>query len=221
MGDAVIFDLDGVLIDSEPVWETVRRRFVAEQGGRWLPDTQRRLMGMSTREWSGYLSVDLGVGLPPDEVANAVLQQMAEKYAESVPLMPGAVQVVQRVAEMWPVGLASSSPRSLIDLVVAVVGLRPVFTATVSTEEVGRGKPAPDVYLATAARLDVHPRRCVAVEDSGNGLRAARAAGTVVVALPHPRYPPEPEALAAADLVLAGLDELTVAAVRALLAGCG
>jgi HAD superfamily hydrolase (TIGR01509 family) len=144
---------------------------------------------------------------------------MAENYAESVPLMPGAVRVVHRAAEMWPVGLASSSPRPLIDLVLSVTGLRTAFAATVSTEEVGRGKPAPAVYLAAAERLDVHPRRCVAVEDSGNGLRAARAAGMVVVALPHPRYPPEPEALAAADLVIAGLDELTLATVGALLAG--
>lgn len=216
MTDSVIFDLDGVLVDSEPVWEEVRREFVAEHGGRWLPDSQRRLMGMSTQEWASYLSADLGIGLPPAEVADAVVQRMAQRYASHLPLMPGAVRAVRRMAAVWPVGLASSSPPKLIDIVLATAGLGSVFAAKVSTEEVGRGKPAPDVYLEAAGRLAVTPAGCVAVEDSSNGLRAAHAAGTVVVAVPHPRYPPEPDALGMADVVLRGLDELTVDAVRRL-----
>jgi HAD superfamily hydrolase (TIGR01509 family) len=214
--DAVIFDLDGVLVDSEPVWEEVRRAFVAEHGGRWLPDSQQRLMGMSTPEWAAYLSVDLDVGLPPAEVADMVVQRMRQRYARHLPLMPGAVRAVRRVAAVWPVGLASSSPPRLIDIVLDAAGLEPVFAATVSTQEVSRGKPAPDVYLAAADRLAVAPAGCVAVEDSSNGLRAAHAAGTVVVAVQHPRYPPEPDALAIANIVLRGLDELTVDTVRAL-----
>jgi HAD superfamily hydrolase (TIGR01509 family) len=219
VADAVIFDLDGVLVDSEPVWEEVRRAFVTEHGGQWLPDSQRRLMGMSTAEWAAYLSVDLGVGLPAEEVADVVVQRMAQRYARRLPLMPGAVLAVRRVAVVWPIGLASSSPPRLIDLVVNSAGLESVFNVTVSTEQVGRGKPAPDVYLTAADRLGVAPADCVAVEDSSNGLRAAAAAGVVVVAVPHPRYPPEPDALAVANLVLRGLDELTVAALRSLAAG--
>lgn len=214
--DAVIFDLDGVLLDSEPVWEEVRRGFVAAHGGQWRTESQNRLMGMSTSEWARYLSGELGVRLPPDVVAHAVVEEVAHRYAVALPLMPGAVQAVRRIAARWPVGLASSSARSLIDLALAAAGLESAFAATVSTEEVERGKPAPDVYLAIADRLGVASTSCVAVEDSTNGLRAARSAGTLVVAIPHPRCPPEPDVLAGADLVLARLEDLTVAALTAL-----
>lgn len=216
MIEAVVFDLDGVLIDSEPVWEQVRRRIVAEHGGHWEPDTQDRLMGMSTGEWSRYLSEDLGVDLTPDEVARTVVAAMADRYREHLPLLPGAVEAVNRIAERWTVGLASSAPRSLIETVLDASGLRPVFAATVSTEEVARGKPAPDAYLTAAERLGVPPARCAAVEDSSNGLRSAAAAGLAVIAVPHEKYPPAPDALDKARLVLGGLTELTADAVAAL-----
>ncbi|NBF00164.1 HAD family phosphatase [Nonomuraea sp. KC401] len=205
---ACVFDLDGVLVDSEPVWEEVRRAFVAEHGGTWQPDTQSRLMGMSTAEWSAYLH-DLGVRRPPAEIARAVIDQMAARYRDGVPLMPGAVKAVRRLAERHTLGLASSSPRALIDVVLDAADLKQCFAATVSTEEVARGKPAPDGYLEAARRLDVDPRGCVAVEDSSNGLRSADAAGMHVIAVPHPRYPPAPDALALAWRVLPNLDALT------------
>jgi HAD superfamily hydrolase (TIGR01509 family) len=214
--EAVVFDLDGVLIDSEPVWEQVRRRVVAEYGGHWAADAQDRLMGMSTGEWSRYLSEDLRVGLPPAEVAGVVIEAMAARYHEHLPLMPGAVQAVRRMAGRWTVGLASSAPRSLIETVLDAAALRPLFAATLSTEEVARGKPAPDAYLEVASRLGIAPEACAAVEDSSNGLRSAAAAGLAVIAVPHPKYPPAPDALAAARLVLGGLDELTVERVGAL-----
>jgi HAD superfamily hydrolase (TIGR01509 family) len=216
MIEAVVFDLDGVLIDSEPVWEEVRRGLVAERGGHWAPDAQRRLMGMSTPEWATYLSQDLGVGLPPDEVAATVIDRMAVRYREHLPLMPGAVEAVQRLAARWPLGLASSAPAVLIDTVLEAAGLRPYFQVTMSTEQVPHGKPAPDIYLAVTSRLGVEPARCAAVEDSSNGLRSAAAAGMRVIAIPHPRYPPDPDALAAASLVLPTLAELTPDAVSAL-----
>ncbi len=214
--EAVVFDLDGVLIDSEPVWEEVRRSFVAEHGGRWQPDSQRRLMGMSTAEWSRYLSEELGVGLPPREVATAVIDRMADRYRESLPLLPGAVDAGRRLAPAWRLGLASSSPPRLIRLVLERAAIAELFKAVGSTEDVERGKPAPDVYLAVTSRLDVQPRRCVAVEDSTNGLRSALAAGLRVVAVPRPEYPPDPETLARVDRVLGGLDELTPEVVAAL-----
>ncbi|MEV4114275.1 HAD family phosphatase [Nonomuraea sp. NPDC049695] len=203
-----MFDLDGVLVDSEPVWEEVRRAFVAEHGGTWQPDTQSRLMGMSTPEWAAYLH-SLGVSLSPDEIARGVVDQMAARYRDEVPLMPGAVKAVRRLHESVTLGLASSSPRTLIDVVLAAAGLTECFAATVSTEEVERGKPAPDGYLEAARRLEVDPRQCVAVEDSSNGLRSAHAAGMRVIAVPHPRYPPAPDALALAGRVLPDLDALT------------
>lgn len=216
MIEAVLFDLDGVLVDSEPVWEQVRRRVVAEHGGRWDADTQDRLMGMSTGEWARYLSEDLGVALTPDQVASVVVEAMADRYREHLPLLPGAVDAVTRMAGRWPLGLASSSPRSLIETVLDAAGLRPAFGAVVSTEEIARGKPAPDVYLKVAGLLNTPPAACAAVEDSSNGLRSAAAAGCAVIAVPHPKYPPAPDALAAVRLVLRGLPELTVAAVEAL-----
>ncbi|MEU4544632.1 HAD family hydrolase [Nonomuraea dietziae] len=208
MRSPVVFDLDGVLVDSEPVWEEVRRAFVAEHGGTWRQETQSRLMGMSTGEWSAYLA-ELGVRLPPEEIARGVVGQMAERYRHGVPLLPGAKEAVERLAAGRPLGLASSSPRALIDVVLEATGLGAFFGATVSTEEVAYGKPAPDGYLEAASRLGVDPSDCVAVEDSSNGLRSAHAAGMRVVAVPHPLYPPAPDALALAAGTAKTLDELT------------
>ncbi len=213
---AAVFDLDGVLIDSEPVWEQVRRGLVAERGGHWAPDAQRTIMGMSTQEWARYLSEDLGVGLPPDEVAALVVDRMAARYREHLPLLPGAVEAVHRLAARWPLGLASSSPPVLIETVLEAAGLRSYFQVTMSTERVRHGKPAPDIYLAVTARLGVPPAASAAVEDSSNGLRSAAAAGLHVIAIPHPRYPPDPDALAAASLVLPSLADLTPDTIAAL-----
>jgi HAD superfamily hydrolase (TIGR01509 family) len=216
MIEAVVFDLDGVLIDSEPVWEEVRRSVVASHGGQWKPDTQDRLMGMSTGEWARYLSEDLGVALSPDQVASVVIARMADRYTDHLPLMPGAVEAVRALAGRWPLGLATSSPESLIETVLDAAGLRTSFGVAMSTEQVPRGKPAPDIYLAVTERLGHDPRRCAAVEDSSNGLRSAAAAGCQVIAVPHPVYPPAPDALAKAAVVLSGLAELTPDVVAAL-----
>jgi HAD superfamily hydrolase (TIGR01509 family) len=213
---AVVFDLDGVLIDSEPVWEQVRRQYVADHGGRWQPDSQQRLMGMSTPEWSSYLATELGVDAPPSRIAREVVEEVGQRYEMDLPLMPGAVEAVHRLAACWPLGLASSASRPLIDRVLAATGMTSLFDVTVSTEEVRRGKPAPDVYLTVVKRLAVAPAQAVAVEDSSNGLRSASAAGLLVVAVPHPRYPPAPDALARADLVLRSLDDLRPEALEKL-----
>jgi HAD superfamily hydrolase (TIGR01509 family) len=216
--EAVVFDLDGVLVDSEPVWEQVRRGLVAERGGRWAPDAQRRIMGMSTPEWARYLSQDLGVGLPSEQVATLVVDRMVARYEEHVPLMDGAVDAVRRFAARWPLGLASSSPPRLIETVLRSAGLRSCFRVVKSTEQVAHGKPAPDIYLAVTAELGCPPPDCAAVEDSSNGLRSAAAAGLRVVAIPQPQYPPDPDALARASLVPPSLAGLTTDAVAALAA---
>ena len=182
---------------------------MAERGGHWAPDSQRRIMGMSTGEWARYLSEDLGAGLPPETVATQVIERMAARYTDQLPLMPGAVEAVRRLAARWPLGLASSSPLSLIGTVLDAASLRGCFAAVMSTEQVAQGKPAPDIYLAVAGRLGWPPRRCAAVEDSSNGLRSAAAAGLRVIAIPQPRYPPDPDALGEAAVVLPGLAELT------------
>ncbi|MGK5444302.1 HAD family hydrolase [Micromonospora sp. URMC 105] len=207
--DAVVFDLDGVIVDSEPVWEEVRRAYVAAHGGTWQPDTQRRLMGMSTGEWADYLSAELGVDRDAGQVATEVVEEMTRRYARHVPLIDDADRVVRRIAGRWPLGLASSSPTRLIAAALAAMDLTDAFRVTLSTEQTARGKPAPDVYLAVADRLGVDPARCVAVEDSSNGVRSAAAAGMPVVAIPHGSYPLDPDAAALAAVVLTSVHDLT------------
>jgi HAD superfamily hydrolase (TIGR01509 family) len=196
--------------------EQVRRQVVAEHGGHWAADAQQRLMGMSTAEWARYLSQDLGVGLPPETIADIVIGQMKARYEAQVPVMPGAAGAVRRLAAKWPLGLASSSPPVLIDAALTGMGLRDCFAVTMSTQQVAHGKPAPDIYLAVTGQLGHPPQRCAAVEDSANGIRSAAAAGLAVIAVPHPRYPPGPGALSAASLVLTSLAELTPDAVARL-----
>jgi HAD superfamily hydrolase (TIGR01509 family) len=211
--EAVIFDLDGVLIDSEQIWDDARREFVLEQGGRWRDSAQRDMMGMSSVEWSHYVAEQLGVDLPAERISAEVADRLAALYRERLPLLPGAREAVERLAQRWPLAVASSSNRALIDLVLELAGIAACFRATVSSEEVPRGKPAPDVYLAAAGALGVAPGRCAAIEDSRNGIASASAAGMRVIAVPNPHFPPDREALAAAARVVGSLDELTVAAV--------
>ena len=213
MIDAVVFDLDGVLIDSEQVWDQVRERYVRERGGRYDAEIQRAMMGMSSVEWSRYLHDHAGVRDEPQAINDEVVRRMLERYGERPPLIDGAVETVRRLAERWPLAVASSSNRPLIDRVLDVSRLAPYFRATVSSEEVAHGKPAPDVYLEAARRLEVDARRCAAVEDSHGGIRSAKAAAMRVLAIPNPHYPPDADALALADLVLDSLDELTPAVV--------
>jgi HAD superfamily hydrolase (TIGR01509 family) len=207
--EAVVFDLDGVLLQSEEVWDEVRERYVRERGGRYDAEVQRAMMGMSSPEWSRYLHERAGVPDAPEAINAEVVRRMLGAYRDHLPLVPGAVEAVERLAARYPLGLASSSNRELIDAVLDVAGLAPLFVATVSSEEVARGKPAPDVYLEAARRLDVAAGRCAAVEDSHGGIRSARAAGMRVIAIPNPSYPPDEEALALADATLRSLDELT------------
>ena len=208
MTESIVFDLDGLLIDSEQVWDNVREALAQERGGRWHEQAQRDMMGMSSPEWSRYMHEVVGLAESPEEINRIVVERMLELYSAGPPWLPGALDAVRRTAALLPLGLASSSNRELIDLVLEAGSIAPLFGATVSSEEVARGKPAPDVYLEVARRLGVSPARCVAVEDSHNGIRAAKAAGMFCVAIPNPLFPPG-DAVAEADAVLGSLDELT------------
>jgi HAD superfamily hydrolase (TIGR01509 family) len=210
--DAVVFDLDGVLLDSEQLWDEAREELARERGGRWHPRAQRDMMGMSSTEWSRYMHDVIGLRKAPEEISAEVVRRLERRYRERLPLLPGAVAAVERLAARWPLGLASSSNRPLIDLVLEVSGLGRFFAATVSSEEVPRGKPAPDVFLEAARRLGVPAARVAVVEDSENGILAGRAAGMRVVAIPNAHFPPGEEALRAADIVLESLQELTPSA---------
>ncbi|MGH3033104.1 MAG: HAD family hydrolase [Gaiellaceae bacterium] len=213
MIDAVVFDLDGVIVDSEHVWDEVREQLAHERGGRWHERAQRDMMGMSSLEWSRYMHEVIGLREPPEEVSVEVVRRLEARYREELPLIDGAVDAVRRLTARWPLAVASSSNRPIIDLVLELSRLASCFAATVSSEEVARGKPAPDVYLEAARRLGADPARCAAIEDSHNGILAAKAAGMRVVAIPNPRYPPGEEALADADLVLQSVGALDPAAV--------
>jgi HAD superfamily hydrolase (TIGR01509 family) len=204
-----MFDLDGVLVDSEQLWNEAKEALVREAGGRWRANAPRAMMGMSSREWSAYLREQLGVDRDVEEINRDVLGRMERLYRARLPLLPGAVEAVRALHRRWPLGLASSSNREIIDLVLDAAGLLDAFVATVSSEEVERGKPAPDVYLEAARRVGVQPGRCVAIEDSSNGLRAAAAAGMAVIAAPNAHYPPDEDALGLATARVNVVGEVT------------
>ena len=192
MIEAVVFDLDGVLLDTEELWNEARRQINDERGGRWRDDAQRAMMGMSSPEWSRYMHDVLGVPDPPEKTSAEVVARLEALYRERLPLVPGALEAVRRIGERWPLGIASSSNRPLIDLFLELTGTSDLFRATVSS--------------AT----------CAAIEDSENGIRSAAAAGMRVITIPNRVFPPSGEALSLAHVVLGSLDELTPEVVEEL-----
>ncbi|MGZ4335003.1 MAG: HAD family hydrolase [Gaiellaceae bacterium] len=210
MTEAVVFDLDGVIVDSEQVWDEVREAYARESGGVYGETAARDMMGMSSLEWSRYMAETLRVPGTPEEINAAVVERMLARYGEAPPLIPGAVDAVRRIASRWPLAIASSSNPELIEVVLRASGLDDVFRVAVSSQEVPRGKPAPDVYLEAARRLGVEAQRCGAVEDSHNGIRSAKAAGMRVVAVPNPHFPPDDDATALADVVIGSVADLQV-----------
>jgi HAD superfamily hydrolase (TIGR01509 family) len=215
---AVVFDLDGVLVDSEHVWDEVRRGMAARAGRPWPEDATSAMQGVGTADWSAYMAHTVGIPAAPQTIAAQVIDALAQRYATHLPLMPGAIEAVARMSARWPLGLASGSPRRLIDTVMGATALGTHFRVAVASDEVAANKPAPDVYLEVARRLGVEPGAIVAIEDSANGLRSAHAAGLRVIAIPQPAFPQPPEALALADVTLESLDGLTVPLVEAVLA---
>jgi HAD superfamily hydrolase (TIGR01509 family) len=207
--EAVVFDLDGVLVDSDHIWHEVRESLARERGGRWTDRSEADMSGMSSTEWSQYLHDVVGLPEAPQELNGEVVRRMLARYEAELPLMGGAREAVQRLAASFRLAVASSSNRELIDGVLTAAGLAAQFDVTVSSEEVARGKPSPDVYLEAARRLGLNPGDCAAIEDSSNGIRAAHAAGMRVVAIPNRRYPPAADALELADEIAGSLAELS------------
>jgi HAD superfamily hydrolase (TIGR01509 family) len=201
----VVFDLDGVLVLSEHLWEEAWLDYAHRSGHPWSTDDTRRCQGMSVAEWGGYLA-DRTTHDPTDAI-DTVIGSVARAYdAGQVSLVDGAADLVRVVAARVPVALASSAPRRIIDTVMGALGLGPWFGATVSSSEVAAGKPSPDVYLEAIRRLGVTAAGSLAVEDSSNGIRSATAAGLTVLAVPNPAYPLAPDAAAAADSIHDSLD---------------
>ena len=206
--EAVVFDLDGVLVQSEELWDEARRDLAKEHDVDWPDDATAAMMGMSSKEWSRYVHEEVGVPLEPDEINRRVLEKLIERYRTDLPWIDGAQEAVRRIGADFPLGLATSSNREIIDIVVDVGGFEDLLKVTVSSEEVERGKPAPDVYLEATKRMGADPERTAAVEDSTNGLLAARAAGLRVIAIPNDAHPPAQKGLDAADVVLEEIAEL-------------
>jgi HAD superfamily hydrolase (TIGR01509 family) len=206
--EAVVFDLDGVIVQSEELWDAARRELAAEHGIDWPEGATDAMMGMSSKEWSRYVHDEVGVPDPPEEINRKVLAWVEKRYREELPWIPGAREAVKRIGAEFPLGLATSSNREIIDIVVEVGGFEDLLKVTVSSEEVERGKPAPDVYLEATRRMGVDPERTAAVEDSTNGLLAAKAAGMRVIAIPNDAHPPAEDGLAAADVVLDSIEDL-------------
>ncbi|MGH8997728.1 MAG: HAD family hydrolase [Acidimicrobiales bacterium] len=221
MIEAVVFDLDGVLVDSELLWDAARRQVANEHGGRWRQDATAAMQGMGSSEWSAYLRDQLGVDLHEQRIVELVVAALLDRYRQNLPLLPGALEAVARIGHRWPLGLASSANRPVIGEFLALSGLADAFAVTVSSDEVPRGKPHPDVYLETCRRLGVPAGRCVAVEDSSNGITAAVAAGMRVAAIPNRDFPPDPRVLGEVDLVVDRLYDLTVSAISRLDGGTG
>jgi HAD superfamily hydrolase (TIGR01509 family) len=211
---AVVFDLDGVLVDTEPYWADAKRELVADAGGEWREDAATEMLGMSGPEWSEYMRKELGVPLEADEIGRRVVDGMLGRIAEGVPLLPGAREAITAIAERWPVAIASSADRPVIEAVLRETELESFVDVVVSSGETGRGKPAPDVYLAAAEQLGVAPQAAVAIEDSGNGMLSAKAAEMALIAIPNPNTAVDDSALAQADVVLSSIAELTPEAVE-------
>ena len=207
--EAVVFDLDGVLVQSEELWDAARRELAEEHDIEWPDDATDAMMGMSSKEWSRYMHDEVGVPDPPEEINRKVLEWVEKRYREDLPWIDGAREAVKRIGADFPLGLATSSNREIIDIVVEVGGFEDLLKVTVSSEEVERGKPAPDVYLEATRRMGVDPHKTAAVEDSTNGLLAAKEAGMRVIAIPNDAHPPADKGLAAADVVLSSIEDLT------------
>lgn len=206
---AVIFDLDGVIVDSEIWWHEERTAWAAARGLTWTEADTRALMGANTAGWARIMRERLGLAEADDRIiGDSIVARVAERYAEGAPVIDGAVETVRRIAARWPAAIASSAHRLVIDAALASTGLGATISVVVSSDEVAHGKPAPDVYLEAARRLGVAPAECLVVEDSINGLRAGKAAGMTTVLVPNASVPPAPGAEAIADLVLHRLDDL-------------
>jgi HAD superfamily hydrolase (TIGR01509 family) len=214
MIEAVVFDLDGILVQSEELWDEARRELAQEHGIEWPDGATDAMMGMSSKEWSRYVHDEVGVPDSPEEINRRVLEKLEQRYRTDLPWIDGAQDAVRRMAASFPLGLATSSNREIIDIVMEVGGFGDLLQVTLSSEEVERGKPAPDVYLEATKRMGVEPARTAAIEDSTNGLLAASSAGMRVIAIPNDAHPPAEKGLAVADVVLDSIDELTPDVVR-------
>jgi HAD superfamily hydrolase (TIGR01509 family) len=214
--DAVIFDMDGVLVDSESCWYRAAMDFAREVGKTWTEHDHHACMGNAPEEWARYMRERMNLSLSLQDITAKVTRSVYAQYEVQLPLLPGAVQAVHAAARVYRVALASGSPSELVDQVMELTGLNKVFRAIVAGNAVTRGKPDPDIYLEASRPIGVEPSRCVGVEDSLNGMRSLKAACMFVIAVPRPSYPLPQEALDVADAALPSLRDFSVELVQSL-----
>jgi len=207
--EAIIFDMDGLLVDSEPTWDKARVAIAARVGKPWNQQDHFNIMGVSTADWAQYMITRLDLMYTQEEVQKEVIDQMVAIYTQKIPFRPFAVEAVQWAAANYPTALASGSPRQLIDIVTQTPELRDCFQVILSTDEIGVGKPDPAIYLETARRLGVAPEKCLCIEDSPFGVLSGRRANMVVINIPDPGFPLKPEEARHADMILESLGELS------------
>lgn len=214
--EAVIFDMDGLLVDSEPVWDEARAAMAAHYGQTWTQTDHFNVMGVNTDVWAAYMIKRLDLSLSPIAVRDEVIDQMVAMYRRQIPFRPFAVEAVQWAVGHYPTALASGSPRKLVDIVTQADELQGCFQEVLVADEVGTGKPDPAVYLETARRLGVAPEACVCLEDSANGVLSGHRARMFVINVPDPRYPLTTQQAGYADMVLESLRDFTAATIQQL-----
>lgn len=211
---AVIFDMDGVLIDSEVIWEEERIEYARVRNKQWDSSHQMAIMGSTSQEWAAGMKRIMALEESVEAIIAEMLRRMTTRYEQHLPVIPGAVEAVQRMASRYKIGLASGSARPIIENVLKLTGLDQLFSVVVSGDEMQHGKPAPDIYFEAARQLGVAPEHCAGIEDSGNGIRALKAAGIRAIAIPQPQFMPKAEVLALADVRLEKIDQLTFEVVE-------
>lgn len=214
--EAIIFDMDGLLVDSEPIWDQARVNIALRVGKTWNHQDHVNLMGVSTDYWVQYMIDRLGLTTTKEEVQKEVVQQMITIYKKEIPFHPFAVNAVRWAAKRYPTALASGSPPQLIKIVTQSPRLKGCFNVVLSSDEVRVGKPDPAIYLETARRLGVAPENCLCIEDSAFGVLSGRRANMFVINIPDPKFPLSPEQVKHADLVLESLGDLNEQAISRL-----
>jgi len=209
--------MDGVIVDSEPLWVRARKELVRQANGQWIPEAETAMLGISSDEWSAYMRDHLALNMTAEQIREDVIRRMVELYRKGVPLITGAREAIEAIGRRWRVGVASGSDRVLLDTVLTSSGLAGHFAATVSGEDVAEGKPSPQIYQEACRRLGANPCACVAIEDSGSGIASALAAGMKVIAVPRPGFVPDDEILGRATAVLPDLTDLNPDVVAGVL----
>jgi len=207
---AVIFDMDGVLVDSEVYWLKSREEFARDLGKVWTDADQRMAMGRSTIEWAHVMKERLALGWSLERIMDDVMARVMAHFEERLPTRPGAIEAVHLAASQYRVALASGSPTKIIQHVMQLTGLDQIFEFMVYGDDIPNGKPAPDIYIEAMRLLGVSPAESVGIEDSGNGLRSLKAAGMHIIAAPSPAFPLSDELLQLADVKIDSLEAFSL-----------